>query len=166
MGRSHQTIIRMRGPAILALMSLLLLNVGAQPLAGSYPKTLDCKGGVSVNQDDSGTTLTCGDGNTYPLEPCEDGINMNQVDGKTTVTCGGGDGDPVKEHGGWPVQEHGGWPVQELGGWGVQQHHKTWCSWFHMPICWCIDCSRQPPRVTHPGLGWPSCRGTNRDCGR
>merc|ERR1712024_368326 len=127
MGRSHQTIIRMRGPAILALMSLLLLNVGAQPLAGSYPKTLDCKGEVSVNQDDSGTTLTCGDGNTYPMEPCEDGINMNQVDGKTTVTCGGGASVeehswPVQEHGGWPVQEHGSWPVQEHGSWPVQEH--------------------------------------------
>ena len=65
--RSTQTIVRMRGPAILTLMSLLLLNVGAQPLAGSYPKTLDCKGEVSVNQDDSGTTLTCGDGNTVRL---------------------------------------------------------------------------------------------------
>ena len=69
----HRTTGRMRGPATLALMSLLLIHGEAQPLSpptteeqsegASYPKTFDCKGGVSVNQDDSGTTLTC-DGNT------------------------------------------------------------------------------------------------------
>ena len=62
----------MRGPATLALMSLLLVNVGAQPLSqptveqsegASYTKSFDCGGSVDVTHDDSGTTLTCGDGN-------------------------------------------------------------------------------------------------------
>merc|ERR1712193_292906 len=140
MGRSHQTTVRMRGPAILALMSLLLLNVGAQPLAGSYPKTLDDCKNANLKTEGSVSTLACGDGKTYPLEPCEDGVNLNQVDGKTTVTCGGDRPPkvtfppcfpfcgvdkhswPVQEHGGWPVQEHGGWPVQEHGSWPVEEH--------------------------------------------
>merc|ERR1712193_48893 len=147
MGRSHQTTVRMRGPAILALMSLLLLNGGAQPLAGSYPKTIDDCKNANLKTEGSVSTLACGDGKTYPLGPCEDGVNLNQVDGKTTVTCGGDRPPkvtfppcfpfcgvdkhswPVQEHGSWPVeehswpvQEHGSWPVQEHGGWPVQEH--------------------------------------------
>merc|ERR1712001_103938 len=135
MGSHHQTTGRMRGLPTLALMSLLLFQGEAQPLSppttkeqpegASYPKTFDCKGGVSVNQDDSGTTLTC-DGNTHTLEPCEDGkspSNMNQVDGKITVTCDDpsqGNGG-IETHGSWPgVDTHGGWPGQQ-GYWPGQQ---------------------------------------------
>ena len=62
----------MRGPATLALMSLLLVHGGAQPLSpptteeqpegASYPKSFDCGGNAELTQDDSGATLTC-DGN-------------------------------------------------------------------------------------------------------
>merc|ERR1712038_2033073 len=134
MGSHHRTTGRMRGLATLALMSLLLIHGGAQPLSpptteeqpegAYYPKTFDCKGGVSVNQDDSGTTLTC-DGNTHTLEPCEDGkspSNMNQVDGKITVTFDDNQGNGgIETHGSWPgVETHGNWPGQQ-GSWPGQQ---------------------------------------------
>ena len=71
----------MRGPATLALMSLLLFHGGAQPLStpttekqpggmggysSSYPQSFDCGGNAELTQDDSGTTLTC-DGNKVRL---------------------------------------------------------------------------------------------------
>ena len=68
----HRTTGRMRGPATLTLMSLLLVKGGAQPMSppnteeqsggATYPKSFDCGGNAELIQDDSGATLTC-DGN-------------------------------------------------------------------------------------------------------
>ena len=65
----------MRGPAALALMSLLLIHGEAQPLSqptveqsegASYTKSFDCDGSSQLLKDDSGATLTC-DGNKVRL---------------------------------------------------------------------------------------------------
>ena len=71
----------MRGFATLALMSLLLVNGGAQTLSpptteeqsggASYPKSFDCGGNAELIQDDSGATLTC-DGNTVRVHTTTD----------------------------------------------------------------------------------------------
>ena len=71
----------MRGPAALALMSLLLIHGEAQPLSqptveqsegASYTKSFDCDGSSQLLKDDSGHTLTC---------------NGNKVRVCTTMTC-------------------------------------------------------------------------------
>merc|ERR1719192_374634 len=140
----------MRGPATLALMSLLLFHGGAQPLStpttekqpggmggysSSYPQSFDCGGNAELTQDDSGTTLAC-DGNKYPLEPCEDGknLNLNQMMengvGKTTVTCDDPSSPPPPPTfcPGFPFcdnQGNGG--IETHGSWpGVDTHRMNW----------------------------------------
>ena len=77
----HRTTGRMRGLAALALMSLLLVNGGAQPLSpptteeqpegASYPKSFDCGGSAKLRTEGSETTLTC-NGNTVRLHTTND----------------------------------------------------------------------------------------------
>ena len=71
----------MRGPTTLALMSLLLIHGGAQPLSpptteeqpegASYPKSFDCGGSAKLRTEGSETTLTC-NGNTVRLHTTND----------------------------------------------------------------------------------------------
>ena len=76
----------MRGFATLALMSLLLVNGGAQTLSPptteeqeqSYPKSFDCGGNAKLIQDDSGATLTC-DGNTVRVYTTTDTLADSSI---------------------------------------------------------------------------------------